>query len=362
MNIVINAVFLHERARGVGRVSNNIIKKLAELDKKNQYFIYYGDWQQYEFTNILQDNIKLIPLHIRRNAFIRNLYLVFVLPLKIKKHKPDVYHIMDTSPVFYKTCRTISTVHDLAEFTVPDKYNPIKCFFRKKYVGLQIKKSDDVITVSEYTKQDILNRYHVHSDKIHVIYNFFETELKFDDNRKYEDYFLIVGEIERTKNIGCVLKAFSKLPEDYQSRFRIKIVGRHGNDYSNVLRDIQNLRLEERVDLYNYVSDKTLFELYKNAYALIFASLFEGFGLPILEAMTFGIPVISSNTSSMPEVAGNAEILFNPYDSGELAKCMEELIQNPKKRIDMIENGRVQAKKFNADVIISQLLKLYAKP
>ena len=121
VNIVINAVFMHKKPRGVGRVSNNILKKIAEKDKVNQYYICYGKWQEYDFLNIKNDNFHFVELDIPSNAFIRNFYLAFVLPFKILKYKPSVYHLMDTSPLYLKTCPTISTIHDLAEFTVPDK-------------------------------------------------------------------------------------------------------------------------------------------------------------------------------------------------------------------------------------------------
>lgn len=361
MNIVMNAVFFHEKARGVGRAANSVIKKLSEVDDKNQYYIYYGTWQQYDFLNIKKENFNFIPLNITRNSIIRNFYLAFILPIKLKKYNPDVYHILDTSPVIYKTCKTISTVYDLAEFTVPEKYSKFKCFFRKRYVKYQIKNSDKVITSSEYTKKDMINRFNVNEKKINVLPIFFDTDVQFDESRKYEKYFLIVGEIERTKNIEIVLKAFSLLPNDLKNSYKIYIVGRKGNDYLNVCDMIRNLNLKDRAIIFDYVSDKKLFELYKNAYALIFPSLFEGFGLPILEAMSFGIPVISSNVTSMPEVIGDAGLLFDPKNESDLCSKILKIIEKPEIRKEMICKGFEQIKKFNGDDYIKNMLEIYSK-
>lgn len=359
MNIVINAVFMHEKPRGVGRVCNNLLKKIAEKDKKNKYYIYYGKWQKYDFLNIKQENFKFIKLNISSNAIIRNLYLAFVLPFKIKKHDPDVYHIMDTSPLYIKTCKTISTIHDLAEFTVPEKYNKFKCVLRKKYVKKQAINSDLIVTVSEYTKKDIINRFKVDENKIKVIYNYFECTKLYDSKREYKKYFLVVGEIERTKNIGMIIESFSKINKNVRNGFKLVIVGKNGNDYRNVIEKIEQCNIKKDVELLSYVSDEKLFELYSNAFALVFASLFEGFGLPILEAMSFGIPVISSNVTSMPEVIGDAGMLFDPTKSKKLTKCMNDMIMKPDMRISMIEKGYKQIKKFNPDKIVDELLDTY---
>lgn len=361
MNIVVNAVFMHNKPRGVGRVCNNILIKIAQKDKKNQYYIYYGKWQDYDFLNICQENFHFIKLNIPVNAFIRNFYLAFILPFKIKKYKPDVYHLMDTSPVYIKTCPTISTIHDLAEFSVPEKYNKVKCFLRKIYVKSQAKKSDLIITVSNYTKKDIQDRFNINENKIRVIHNYFENSHKIDINRKYKNYFLVVGEIERTKNVGMIVEAFSKLKLEKNIDFRLIIVGKRGNDYDNVVTTIKKYKIENYVDLLNYVPDDKLFELYKNAFALIFASSFEGFGLPLLEAMSFGIPVISSNTSSMPEVVGKAGLLFNPKHVNDLEENMLKLTQDKSLRNKMIELGYEQIKLFDYDKLIRKLLDTYGE-
>lgn len=363
MNIVINAVFMHKKPRGVGRVSNNILKKIAEKDKVNQYYICYGKWQEYDFLNIKNDNFHFVELDIPSNAFIRNFYLAFVLPFKILKYKPSVYHLMDTSPLYLKTCPTISTIHDLAEFTVPDKYNRIKCFLRKIYVKRQAKNSDLVLTVSNYTRNELIDRFKLDENRVRVIYNFFEAPRNCfpDANKPYKNYFLMVGELERTKNVGMVVEAFSNINDLFEEDFKLIIVGKPGNDYNNILKKINLCSAKDFIELRNYISDSELFDLYNNAFALIFASLFEGFGLPILEAMSFGVPVISSNVTSMPEVAGKAGLMFNPYQPEQLEDCMLSLYKNPDRRKKMIQQGYAQIERFKPDEIIQQLLKIYGE-
>lgn len=363
MNIVVNAVFMHEKPRGVGRVANNLLKKFAEKDKENQYYIYYGKWQEYDFLKIKNSNFHFVELNIPANAFIRNFYLAFVLPYKILKYKPDVYHLIDTSPLYIKTCPTISTIHDLAEFTVPDKYNSVKCFLRKIYVKRQAKKSDLVLTVSHYTRKDLINRFNLEEDRVRVIYNFFEKPKNFlpDVNKPYKNYFLVVGELEKTKNVGMIVEAFSNIKNLLEGDFKLIVVGKPGNDYNNILGKINQCKAKDSIELLNYVSDSELFDLYNSAFALIFASLFEGFGLPILEAMSFGVPVISSNVTSMPEVAGNAGMMFDPYNCEQLEECMLSLSKNPDQRKKMLKEGYAQVNRFDPDIIVKQLLKTYGE-
>ena len=191
----------------------------------------------------------------------------------------------------------------------------------------------------------------------------FEKNYKIEskNNKHYEKYFLMVGELERTKNVGMVVEAFSNIKKIIGKEYRLVIVGKPGNDYNKVLKKIKQCETKESIELLDYVSDSKLFDLYNNAFALIFASLFEGFGLPILEAMSFGIPVISSNASSMPEVAGNAGMLFDPHSCEQLEQCMMDLIRKPEKREKMISEGYAQIKRFEPNKIVEQLLNIYGE-
>ena len=124
MNIVINAVLAFEKPRGVGRYINNLLPEIAKHDKENHYYVYYGKWMhEYEFLNIRQDNFHFIELDIKNSQLARNLFLATKLPLMAKKLNPDIFWLVDTQAIFFKPCKMVSTIHDLAEFEVPEKYS-----------------------------------------------------------------------------------------------------------------------------------------------------------------------------------------------------------------------------------------------
>ena len=363
MNIVINAVLYHEKPRGVGRYFNNLLPELAKIDHENEYYIFYGKWMDaYEFLKVEQSNIHFVCLDIPRNKIVRNLYLAIVLQLKIKKYKPDVYHQIDTSPILLKTCPTISTIHDLAEFEVPEKYSKFQSMSRKLYVRGQMKLSDLIITVSEYSKNDIIRRFHLPKEEVIVVPESSSSNLQPSKIKpEHEKYILFVGEIERTKNLGIIIEAFEMLNEEVKDTFSIHVVGRKGNDYENCKKVIERTGLEDKVIFHDYVDDEELLALYEKAYVFVFASLFEGFGLPVLEAMTLGVPVICSNATSIPEVGGYAVLTFNPKDKMELKGKLEQIISCPELREKLIESGLQRAAEFTPRVCAEKTLEVYEK-
>lgn len=363
MNIVINAVLYHEKPRGVGRYFNNLLPKLAEIDNENQYYVIYGDWMsEYDFLKVKKENIHFIPLKISRNKIIRNLYLSILLPFKIKKFNPSVYHQIDTSPIMFRTCPVISTIHDLAEFEVPEKYSKIQSMSRKTYVKGQIRLSDIIITVSDYSKRDIIRRFKLDEKRVQVVPESSSSNLKPSETKpQCENYFLFVGEIERTKNLGTIIEAFELLDEKVKQKFSIHVVGKKGNDYSNCMKIIEKTNLKDKIVFHDYVDDSELLELYEKAYAFVFASLFEGFGLPVLEAMTLGVPVICSNATSIPEVGGDAVLTFDPLNKMDLKEKMERVINEQELRVQLIQAGQKRATEFTPLKCAQMTLDVYKK-
>ncbi len=350
MNIVMNAVLAHENPRGVGRYINNLLPALAELDHDNQYYIYYGTWMKnYKFLKVNQPNFHFLPLDIRNNQISRNLYLAIVLPYICRKYRPDIFFLIDTQAILMKPCPVLSTIHDLAEFEVPEKYSMLQACLRKVIVRHQIRISNKIITVSDYSRQSIYDRFRTEKGKVKVIYNSVESKPNSLPKYEPENYFLFVGETERAKNFGALLAAFEMLPVKIQEKYHMIVVGKKGNDHENILAKIRGTHLEHKVHFKGYVDDNELMELYAKAYAFVFPSLFEGFGLPVLEAMAYGVPVLCSNTSSIPEVGGDAVLTFSPYNPAELCSQMKKLISDPSLRNVMIQKGLERSRLFTRE-------------
>ena len=360
MNIVINAVLAFEKPRGVGRYLNELLPALAEIDKSNHYFIYYGKWMKaYDFLNVQQENFTFIELNISNNQIFRNLYLAYVLPLKCKKYRPDIYFLPDTQATLVKPCKIISTIHDIMEFDFPQKYSKMQGRLRRMIVRRQCKISDHIMTVSKFSKTEIIRYLRVQEDKISVVPNSVaipKTDIKVCDPEKY---FLFVSETEWAKNAIILLKAFNLLDEKVKKVYKIKIVGKKGKQYDEMISYISNNGLHNKVEFYGYVSDDELTELYSKAYAFVFPSFFEGFGLPILEAMAQGVPVICSDRASMPEVGGEAVLTFDPYSAESLAQQLVKIIQDASFRNQMFENGLARAQIFTAKKQAQRVLSIF---
>lgn len=359
MNIVVNAVLSFEQPRGVGRYINNLFPALAEIDKENQYFIYYGKWMKnYEFLRIKQQNFHFIELDIKNTMLYRNYYLAFVLPLKCKKYNPDIFFLVDTQALAIKPCKVLSTIHDLAEFVIPEKYSKKQAFIRRAIVKHQVHISDQIITVSEYSKKDICSRFHISNDRVTVIYNSVETP-NTHVLQIPQKYFLYVSEIEHAKNLVTLIKAYALLSKEIQSEYMLYVVGKKGNDYENILNLIESNKIEDRVKFFGFVSDDELNELYAKAYCFVFPSLFEGFGLPVLEAMAKGTPVICSNSSSLPEVGGDAVLTFNSISDVELKDCIESLLNTQGLRNELISKGVNRAHIFSKSYAAQRTLNVF---
>ena len=358
MNIVVNAVLAFEQPRGVGKYLNTRFRTLAQIDKDNQYYIYYGKWMKnYDVLKIRQPNFHFIELDIKNNIVSRNLYLALGLPLECRKYKPDVFFLIDSQAIMIKPCKMVSTIHDLAEFTIPEKYSRTQAFIRRQIVRHQVKASDHILTVSQFSRNDICSRFHVKPEKITVTYN----TIGLPGTRqlqKPEKYFLYVSEIERAKNPATLIKAYALLPEDIRNSWQLYIVGKKGNDYDNVMNLIRENKIEDRVRIFGYVSDEELETLYARAWCFIFPSVFEGFGFPVLEAMAKGTPVICSDSSSIPEVGGDAVLLFDPYDEKMLASQMCKLVREDGLRDCMIQKGLERAKQFDETAAARQTLEV----
>lgn len=356
MNIVINAILFHDKPRGVGTYLNNLLYNLAEIDRENNYYIYYGSWMEnYSFLQIKNENFKFIKSNTARNKVLRNIYQLIIFPIVCLRYKPDIIHIPDTSPLLYKFRPTVSTIHDISEYIYPEKYSKIQSVFRKVIVKFQMKISDEIFTVSKFSKDNMIEIFNLYDEKIKVIPNGIDfSKFKSTLTNTYiskcglleDQYFLYVGEIEKTKNVGNALVAFSEFIKEHKN-YKFVICGKNGNDTNNIKSIIEDKNLNDNVIMTGYVSNHELIELYTNSFAFVFPSLFEGFGLPILEAMAVGTPVLCSNTSSLPEVSGDCAILFDPLNSSEIFNSMNKLYNNKDIRKEIIKKGMKNCEKYS---------------
>ncbi len=253
----------------------------------------------------------------------------------------------------------VVTIHDLSYFYYPDEFLKKDLYKLQNWTKYSVQRAKKIITVSQNTKKDIMKFYHVPENKIKVVYNGYE---KIGQNnelgiKSYGNYILYVGTLQPRKNVAMLIHTFNKFLSENLD-FKLIIVGRKGWLYNEIFALVERLKLKDSVIFTDYVSDGELLQLYKNAFCFVLPSLYEGFGIPVLEAMSNGCPVICSNTSSLPEIGGKAALYFNPKSEKDLLKKVNQLKDDEKLRNELIRKGKEQVKKFSWQTCAQQTLEI----
>ena len=335
------------------RKSHRVVPHYVEPDPDNYLSKVGGDKYSY---------IENIPdvFHMANRMFAISKRLTKIKPTE----RPDIFHLTTPWPVKIPGVKTVVTIHDLIPLKIPFTTLDFKKYFY--YLFKQAAESADLIlSVSEHTKKDIVNIYGIPEDKIKVTYQSYRASkpVHKEDADTYlkaqkltpQKYILFVGNIEPKKNIKQLIQAMAYVKKGY----KLAVVGRKAWMHESQLKGLNNFLKKEDYVFLDYVPEYELGMLYQNATCLVMPSLYEGFGLPVLEAMQHDCPVICSNRSSLPEVAGDAAIYIDPYQFGEIRDAINSLIEDPNKRSDMIKKGRERVAFFSPDNYAHRLDKAY---
>jgi glycosyltransferase involved in cell wall biosynthesis len=339
MRIVIAAWHLRDFNVGIGRYCRNLIEAIAKVDHENEYEILMAEGDQ---PPVSAPNIKFT--RIRFPLFRRQLWEQ-VSHLLVKPY--DVLHFPYDSRVMFKRGKFITTIHDVKPLVFPEIYSGSE---RLRHGVTRI---DRVITDSQASKQDIVRLLGIPEDKVDVAYlgiseAFFTTRPNRSALKKFfvdQDYILYVGSGDPTKNLHCLLKAYSALPAELLFGYNLVLVGDLKKN-TPLLKDIKELKLSNRVILTGRVDEQDLIQLYHHASLFVYPSLYEGFGLPVLEAMASGVSVITSKVSSLPEVVGEAGVLINPQNTDELRDEIIRVLTDQAQQDRMRKAGLDRAREF----------------
>jgi glycosyltransferase involved in cell wall biosynthesis len=359
MRIAVNAIFLQkELLEGYGHYAKEVLSRLVQQHPEHE-FIFLFD-RPYDPSFVFGPNVKpLVVGPAARHAAAFKYWYDVKAPLALRAFKPDVW----IQPYGFCSLTTgipqLLLVHDLAFLHHPDHIAWHHRWYYKMYTRRFLKKAKRVITVSEYSKTDIIQHYPLAEQKITVIPGAAKTIFQPADwqqkqavKEKYTagtEYFICTGGIHPRKNLMNLLKAFSLFKKWQHSNMKLVVAGRLAWQYNDIIEKLKTYKYRSDVILTGYLPDEELAKLTASAYAMVYPSFFEGFGLPIVEAMQSGVPVITSNTSSMPEVGGDAALYANPNDPNAIAKHMLALYRDETFRNKLVETGFEQAKRFNWD-------------
>lgn len=379
MRVAIDASELFSRipgGGGQGCVVRTLIRGLARLDRKNEYTLY-SLRKVRDVSNRLGDlpsNFRLveIPPAIPQLT-LAAWHLLGWPPIEWYIGNHDVVHATTTN--FVPSCRrarVVLTVHDLIWWRFPRGLKPWGRYFIRKGLLIGAKHATAVTTVSDCTRNDLLEYLDgkLMPDKVRRIYNGIDPQRSAARNSHETvspaerhgipgHYVLGLGTIEPRKNFGRVLMAYARLEPSLRRQYKLVIVGPHGWKMPPVQKLITALSLEGSVIWTGYVSDRERDAILEGASVLVYPSLYEGFGLPIVEAMRLGVPVITSNVSSMPEVAGEAALLVEPTDVEDLSSALARVLQDGELRKTLISRGRVRWQQFSGNQMASEFLGLY---
>lgn len=293
------------------------------------------------------------------------------LPLQARSAKADLIHTVGFSAPLIRSCKVVSTVHDLIGLIYSDHLSPWSRFYWKRWLPHSFRKADHLIASSENTKRDILKFLHYPEHRISVIPLAVDRRFKKMDEesayRTLKNYFMFdqfilnVGTLEPRKNLKNLILAYAMLNKDLRKSYPLIVVGKIGWGVGELHQLIKSANVEEDVHFIDYVPDEDLVSFYNGATLFIYPSLYEGFGLPVLEAMSCGTAVIASNVSSLPEVTGDAALLIDPLKPKEIADAIKSLLLNRSLRESMESRGLEQSTLFSWERVAKMTTEVYER-
>lgn len=349
--LVINARFLTQKISGVQRYAIEISKELKKAYPKVRFIapqniLHYelaeelGVEKYGKFTGHLWEQIDLLR-YLRQN------------------NEPLLLNFSGLSPLLYHN--KLTTIFDLSFLRHPEWFSNKYYYFYKYLLPLSNKYSNEIITISDHSKREIIKFLHFPENRLSVVYcsvpEGFGNNKEINSSKVCDKYILSVSSIDPRKNISNLLLAFNSLEIP---NVKLIIIGSESSVFKKqVLQNV--IHSNKNIHFTGYLSDNELAAYYKNATAFIYPSLYEGFGIPPIEAMAFGCPTIVSNTTSLPEVCGSAAYYVNPYDINDIALGMKTLLQDDILRKELIEKGYERIKLFSWKTSALKIVEIIKK-
>ncbi len=351
--IAINGTYIQEQPSGLGVVNQNLISELMNFEQEFDFVLYSNS--HYLQTNYPNKTIpvtnSLSPDRGFSGHLQRFLWYQTALNWQLKRQNTALFYSPVTEGILFPSIPQIVSVHDLIPLKYPE-LSPKWQYYYNYVLPLILKQSQKIICFSQHTKKDLRQNYQLNPESIDVVYLGFDRQLFSPQPnpqilQKYnlDKYLLYVGDMRFYKNLGRCLEAFERLPlKDYQ----FVITGKKDDFfYPEIKRQTDRLSAKERIIFLDYVPTADLPGLYSMAQSLVFASLYEGFGLPVLEAMACGCPVIASNATSIPEVGGDSVFYVAPYDVESIAQGMYQVLTDINLRNNLSKRGQERVKLFS---------------
>lgn len=366
MRIAIDAHAIGARLTGNETYIQNLAAQLLVQDAKNEYFLFFSDEETKDLWEKRAPNLQ--TLLVSRNPIWR---LSVDFALELRRLRPQVFHYQYAGPLLQVSPEVV-TIHDVSFEQHPEFFGQGERLRLQLTVRRAAKSAQKIITVSEFSKAEIVRLLQVPERKLAVIYNGVSSEFRpiedqnairsrFECYGIRKPYLLGVGNLCRRKNQRVMVRAFAHwLSRNPTCQHRLVLAGKRGAYGKELLKEVVRLGLDSgQVLLPGYVAHEDLPYLYAGAELLLNTSLYEGFGLPLVEAMACGLPVVASRASCFPEIAGNAARYVDPEDPDDIAAAIAEVLENTALREELIRRGSCRAQQFRWDTAARETLKVY---
>ncbi|MDA1093692.1 MAG: glycosyltransferase family 1 protein [Acidobacteria bacterium] len=351
---------------GIGTYVRNLVQWLAKLDRETEYVLVCRP-QDCERVEQLGPNFRPMPDRSAGYSITEQ----FTVPVGLVRARADLFHAPHYVLPALTPCRSIVTIHDCIHLMFPE-YLPgrLAHVYARLSFWVAANRSARVLTVSEASKRDILRFFPIPSEKVDVIYNAIDDRFseppdpaqveRVRERYQLHDRFLLyAGNVKPHKNLERVIEAFARLRSDTSADIKLLITGSEISRYATIRRAVHRYNLHKHVRFLGFLTTDTLATLYHLADAFVFPSLYEGFGLPPLEAMACGTPVLTSNVSSLPEVVDDAALLVDPHDTAAIAQAMHQILTDQPTRERLIASGRRRASSFSWETSVQRVLRIY---
>lgn len=356
MIIAINTrLLLKNQLEGIGRFTFEILKRITSEHNEHTFILIFD--RPYDKSFIFSNNIiPVILFPPARHPFLWYFFFEISISRTLKKYKADIFITMDGWLSLKTEVKILQVLHDLHFDNYPEFLPYLTRKYYQYYFPKFIKRANRIVTVSNFCKLEISEKYKINLEKIDVVYNSTREDyypLNEDEKKKVREeysggqiYFLFIGPIHPRKNLNNVIKAFSLYKIKYKDKSKLIITG------SFMWRSFGNTKqfeLNDDVIFTGYLSEPELFKITSAALCLLYVSFYEGFGMPILEAMSCNVAVITSNKSAMTEVAGDAALVVDPENIDSITEAMFTISYNSKVKDEILKKGQINLKRFSWD-------------
>lgn len=363
MRVAVDAHVIGEGETGNETYTVNLLRGLAASPSQDSYQVLTPHPERLRAAIELPENFEVVSVW-PGHPVVR---IPFAIPAAVRRYRSDVLHVSYVAPP-KAACQTVVTVHDLSYLVYPDSVSVRTRIILTTLVPLSVRRAARVIAVSDHTKRDLVARYRLPPDRIAVIYEaaspaFHRLPAGAPQplpRGVAEPFILAVGNLEPRKNLVRLIDAFAELARDSLTSAQLVIVGRARARAKDVFDSAQANALKSRVVFTGFITDAELNLLYNRAALFVYPSLYEGFGLPPIEAMSCGCPVVASNASALPEVLGDAAILVDPLSVPAIAQAMREVLTSPELARTLADKGLRHAARFSWQKAAAQTREVYA--